>query len=184
MRSRAMLGASSYVILALVLAALAPARAAVPDQAVLADFESGVDGRGRLVGSIGKSGPHYGWENPPSPAGDDINYFDVTSDGDGRDEYVDYMLAFPEDDWNRYSQLIVDGWMWSDGGGSGKRIRVYAHDAGGVGNSDGNGYHNLGTHRSESFLAWKKKLHHDNRSHLSYCLRFSLERLGSASLGC
>ena len=54
---------------------------------LLADFEDGVDPRGWLTSGQGMpvSGPGYVWENPPSPAGDDVNYWDVTSDGDAQD---------------------------------------------------------------------------------------------------
>ncbi len=121
-----------------------PAAAAIPNQIVLADFEAGVDSRGSLHGSLVKSGPHYAWENPPSPAGDDINYFDVTADADNLDEFVDYRLDFTPSDWRLYSAITLNLWLWSDGGGSGSKVRVYAHDSDGTGNSDGNGYHNLG----------------------------------------
>ncbi len=114
---------------------------------LLADFESGVDSRGSLAAQGGMTfgGPAYAWETPYTPAGDDINYWDVYSNGDGQNNYVDYYLNFTSQDWRGFDTLRVKFYTWCDGGCNGNRkIRVYIHDADGTGNSDGNGYHYLG----------------------------------------
>ena len=121
---------------------------------VLADFERGLDARGFLSNSFSlpTAGPRYAWESPPSPAGDDINYWDVKSDGDGKNEYVDYVFDFEPQDWRPYTALNIKYSTWTDGGGSGTKIRVYAHDADGTGNSDNNGYHYLGDFASDGTI--------------------------------
>jgi predicted GH43/DUF377 family glycosyl hydrolase len=115
----------------------------------LADFESGVDARGSVYSPalLTTSGPNYAWEQPPSPSGDDINWWDVQSDSDSSNEYVDYTLLFTPQDWRAANRLQLKFYTdiynpaLSPANGA---IRVYIHDADGTGNGDGNGYHYLG----------------------------------------
>jgi hypothetical protein len=115
----------------------------------IADFEGGVDPRGQVasVGGLIFSSIAYAWENPPTPAGNDINYWDSYSDGDGVDEYVDYNFTLnPPQDWRNYTTFRISYNTWCDGGCNGNRaIRIFIHDADGTGNNSGQGYQNLGT---------------------------------------
>lgn len=122
--------------------------------ALLADFEQGVDARASTSAQAGVTiaGPWYAWENPPSPAGDDVNYWDVYSDSDATNEYADYRLTFPAQDWTGYTTLTIKFSTWCDGGcNNNRKIKVYIRDVDGTGNSDGNGYHNLGEYTDGTY---------------------------------
>jgi hypothetical protein len=135
------------------LAASSLAVSSVSQEAILADFELGVDPRGSIgwnPGGLTVGGPSYAWHDPydSQEVWDDINYWDVYSDGDGIDEPVDYELNFAPQDWRVYKALNIQWYAWSDGGGSGTRIEIWAYDADGTGNSGGNGFHFLGSFSS------------------------------------
>ena len=108
-----------------------------------------VDPRGQVasVGGLSFSSVAYAWENPPTPAGNDINYWDSYSDGDGVDEYVDYNFTLnPPQDWRNYTTFRISYNTWCDSGCNGNRaVRIFIHDADGTGNNSGQGYQNLGT---------------------------------------
>lgn len=116
-----------------------------------AEFESGVDPRGSIgfnPAGLATAGPYYAWETPQTAAQDDVNYWDVTSNGDGVNSPVDYELNFAPQDWRGQTALHINFYAWTDNGSGGGlayngMIRVYAWDSA-LGNSDGNGFENLG----------------------------------------
>lgn len=120
----------------------------------LADFESGVDPRGSLANpsQLVVGGPWYAWAIPydGETTNDDINYFDVYSNGGSQDDWVDYVLDFPEANFNAYHTLTLKWYAWCENcGGSKPRIQVFVHDWAG-GNSGGNGFAELGYAESQS----------------------------------
>lgn len=147
---------SRFLIVLLSIVLAQQARAQLLLQGItLADFEGGLDPRGSIgynPAGLRVDGPFYAWEQPSSPAGDDINYWDIYSNQNNVDDPVDYELNFPAQDWRGYSVLQLSYYAWRDDGAGHNiaydgKIRVYAYDQSGVGNSDGNGFHWLGDHQ-------------------------------------
>ncbi len=149
-----------FLIALLLISAIPPSSVSSshnPVEITLADFESGLDSRGSIgwnPGGLTIGGPWYAWEQPPTPNPDDINYWDIYTDNDPYDEPVDYDLNFPSQNWSSYTSLKIKYFAWRDDGNNttldedyyNVKIRVYAYDADGTGNSDNNGYHKLGDH--------------------------------------
>lgn len=86
------------------------------ENAVVADFEDGLDHRGSLFPDDANMGglrlPDFAWGTRDPVASradgqDDINYYDVGSDGVG-DSFATYRLALdPAQDWTGYQQLEI-----------------------------------------------------------------------------
>jgi len=114
---------------------------------VIADFESGLDSNlvlGWNPENLTTYGPYYAWEQPPSPAGDDINYWDIYSDGNGEDWCVDYdYLLSPAEDWRGYTSIKTKSFAWSEDGNDETGVRMYLYDNPGgfyyLGDYSGNG---------------------------------------------
>lgn len=121
----------------------------------ISDFENGLDPRGSMgwkSGGLVTGGPDYAWENPPSPAGDDINYWDVFANGDAVDDYADYDLNLTSadcQDWTRFASLRISRFAWSTNGNGAMGIQVFAHDADNTGNNQGYGYQYLGCFQTD-----------------------------------
>lgn len=157
MRTRQHLLSFVLAIVSLIVGAAAHAGSRVHQSLVLADFENGVDPRGSLANpyNLVVGGPWYAWAIPYNDeiTNDDINYFDVYSNGNSQDDWVDYVLDFPETDFNGYHRLTLKWYAWCENCGTSKpRIQVFVHDWAG-GNSDGNGFAELGYAESQSSSA-------------------------------
>jgi predicted GH43/DUF377 family glycosyl hydrolase len=87
-----------------------------------------------------------------TPKEDDINYWEVSRDGSGGG-FVDYNLNITPQNWNKFSTLTMRYTAFCLNGCNGNNgIVVYIHDADGTGNSDGNGYHNLGFYSTSNVV--------------------------------
>jgi len=100
---------------------------------VVADFESGVDGRleGFSTPGVQSKGPYYAWTMPydSQEANDDINYWDVISDGDGVNEYSDMHIKLKPSDWTGRKTLKMKYFSWCDMGCIGSTgIQVFIYD--------------------------------------------------------
>lgn len=87
--------------------------------AILDSEQNSVDSWLKFRGCNGSqliSGPAYAW-NYDGPKGDDINYWDLISDGDGIDEFCDMHLTdFVNRNFSAGSRLEVTWYGWASGG--------------------------------------------------------------------
>jgi hypothetical protein len=103
------------------------------NSSMIANFENGVDERlaaycSNYLGSVPSI--NYAWNIPDATQWtDDINYWDVYDDGDGKGGYCDVHLKLDtSEDWSDCSTLKIKWYGWTVGGFDPK-ITMYAYNA-------------------------------------------------------